>query len=241
MEREAYDLMDRQEATHWWFVARRKIVSSLIAREVPLPASARILEAGCGTGGNLGMLGHHGKLTAFEFDPAARAVAQAKSGLEILPGALPDAVDVADEQFDMIAMLDVLEHLDEDAASLETLRRKLKAGGSIVITVPAVPWLWSEHDEVHHHKRRYTRRQLQELLTRVGFRDIRIGYFNSLLFPLAVVDRVLRSWGLRKGDSAGEVGENLNRVFERTFALEASLLDKIRFPIGLSLYAVAAR
>lgn len=240
MEREAYDLMERQEATHWWFVARRKIVSALIAREVPLTSSSRILEAGCGTGGNLDMLKSHGRLAAFEFDPDARSVAQTKSGLEILPGALPDRVDVGDVQFDMIAMLDVLEHLDEDDASLETLRRMLKLDGSIVITVPAVPWLWSAHDVIHHHKRRYTRQQLTSLLEKTGFQNVRVGYFNSLLFPLAVVDRFLRAWGLRQSDTRGEVSPRFNRMFERIFSLEAPLIDKVRFPIGLSLYAVAS-
>lgn len=241
MEREAYDLMNQQEATHWWFVARRKIVSALISHEVPLNASSLILEAGCGTGGNLDMLQSHGRLTAFEFDPAARSIAQRKSGLEILPGTLPDRVEVDDAQFDMIAMLDVLEHLDHDEASLETLRRKLKSQGSIVITVPAVPWLWSDHDVIHHHKRRYTRRQLKSLLEKTGFKNVRVGYFNSFLFPLAIVDRTLRAWGLRKGDTGGEVGQTLNRLFERIFSFEAPLIDKVRFPIGLSLYAVASR
>ena len=241
MEREAYDLMNRQEASHWWFVARRKIVNSLITREVPLSSDSEILEAGCGTGGNLDMLRAHGKLTAFEYDGDARLIARSKSSIEILPGALPDQLNIPDNKFDLIAMLDVLEHLDEDKASLETLRAKLTESGSIVITVPAVPWLWSTHDEIHHHKRRYTRKQLTELLTACDFHNIRVGYFNSFLFPLALVDRSLRAWNVRKGDTNSEVGTRLNRMFEQIFALEASIIHKLKFPIGLSLYAVASR
>lgn len=141
----------------------------------------------------------------------------------------------------MIAILDVLEHLDKDDASLETLKRKLKSDGSIIMTVPAVPWLWSDHDVIHHHKRRYTRHQLKSLLEKTGFKNIRVGYFNSFLFPLAVVDRALRAWGLRQGGTEGALNPRFNRLFERIFSLEATLIDKVRFPIGLSLYAVATK
>lgn len=241
MEREAYHMMDRQEAFHWWFVARRRIIDALIEQHVRLPSNARILEAGCGTGGNLALLASHGALSAFEYDPEARAIAKRKSGLEIVPGALPGEVAFADESFDMVALLDVLEHLDEDAASLATLRRKLASGGKLLLTVPAAPWLWSAHDVQHHHKRRYTKAQLRALLGEIGFADVKIGYFNSLLFPLAVLDRLLGKLGLRKATGSGEPSAALNSLFEKIFSSEAKLLRRLSFPFGLSLYAIAAR
>lgn len=241
MEREAYHMMDRQESFHWWFVARRKVIDALIEGQVCLPKGAKILEAGCGTGGNLALLSSHGDLSAFEYDPEARSIAARKSGIEISQGMLPGEVGFADGSFDLIALLDVLEHLDDDAGSLATLQRKLALGGKILLTVPAAPWLWSEHDVTHHHKRRYTKTQLTRLLRENGFSNIKIGYFNSLLFPLAVLDRLSRNLGLRRGTSSEEVGSTLNRVFERIFSSEAGLLRSISFPFGLSLYAVASR
>ena len=241
MERKAYDLMSQHEASHWWFVARRNIIDSVIERDVNLPAQPRILEAGCGTGGNLALLGSHGEVSAFEYDPDARQIATRKSGVAVEPGALPDGVNFPDNDFDMVALLDVLEHIDDDYASLRTLREKLATGGTLLLTVPAAPWLWSEHDELHHHKRRYTKQVLEKLLADAGFRDVRVRYFNSFLFPLAVVERVLRNLGLRRSGGTDEVAPWLNRVFERIFSSEARLLDKVSFPFGLSLCAVAVR
>lgn len=241
MEREAYDHMARHEDTHWWFVARRRIIDSIIRRDVSLPADPQILEAGCGTGGNLALLAAHGTVSAFEYDADARALAVAKSGMAIAPGALPDAIGHDGKRFDLIALLDVLEHLDEDAAALAALRARLADGGALLVTVPAAPWLWSAHDELHHHKRRYTKRHLARLLREAGFGELRLGYFNSLLFPLAVVERFLRNLGLRKDDAGDEVAPWLNAAFARIFASEASLLRRVRFPFGLSLYAVAVR
>lgn len=241
MEREAYDLMDRQEETHWWFVARRRIIDSLIARHVGARPNARVLEAGCGTGGNLALLAAHGDLSAFEFDSAARAIAARKSGIDVIAGHLPDGVAFPDGSFDLVALLDVLEHIDDDFASLASLRAKLAFGGRILITVPAAPWLWSEHDEIHHHKRRYTKRQLEQLVREAGFAEVKAGYFNSLLFPLAVLDRLLTKAGMRKGSHSDQIGPRMNRVFEAIFASEARLMRWVRFPLGLSIYAIASR
>lgn len=213
----------------------------LIERFVPLPSTARVLEAGCGYGGNLAMLGTLGDVQAFEFDDAARAHAAAMSRRSVAFGKLPDDIGFADERFDLIAMLDVLEHIDDDVGSLRTLGKRLAPDGRLLLTVPAVPWLWSDHDVLHHHKRRYTKALLHKQLHQADLEVVSIGYFNSLLFPLALaqrlVSRVLRTGGADHDAPA----EPLNTILGAIFALEAKLLGRISFPIGLSLYAVVRK
>lgn len=241
MDAAAYQSLREQQDRHWWFVGRRRIVGSLIERFVALPGQARILEAGCGYGGNLPMLRAIGETAAFEFDDAARAHSAAHSGVAVAYGCLPDDIGFTGERFDLIAMLDVLEHIDDDLGSLRTLRDRLADGGSLLLTVPAVPWLWSDHDVLHHHKRRYTRAQLKRRLREAGLEPVRMGYFNSLLFPLALVQRLLSKLTGRKGDGHDAPPERLNGVLTTIFSLERTLLGRVRFPIGLSLFAVARK
>ena len=239
MDRAAYTSMSEQEGDHWWFVARRAIIDSLIRSHVPLPDDARILEAGCGTGGNLALLAAHGTLDALEYDAEARALAVGRGIAErVEPGMLPDAIGFGGTSYDMIALLDVLEHVDDDVASLRALGERLIEGGRILLTVPATPWLWSDHDVLHHHKRRYTQQGLTAVAAQAGLSVQASGYFNTLLFPLAVVQRLSHQLLRREAALDARPAPWLNRGLERIFAAEQHLLGRIRFPIGLSLYAV---
>lgn len=238
MEAAAYrslrDLQDR----HWWFVGRRSAVSHLIRRFVPLPHRPRILEAGCGYGGNLAMLEQFGEVEAFEFDEAARSYASSHARRPVAYGRLPEDPGFDDARFDLIAMLDVLEHIDDDGASLRALRARLRAGGALILTVPALPWLWSRHDDVHHHKRRYTRAGLLAVVREAGFAPVSVGYFNTLLFPLALVQRLALRLTGRGHDAETMPQRHLNSLLGRIFLFEGRLLGRFRLPIGLSLYAV---
>lgn len=240
MDPSAYQGMNVVENRHWWFTARRKIIDRLIA-DMDLPEGARILEAGCGTGGNLALLARHGTLEAFEYDAEARRLASAKGVCPIKEGMLPNRVNASDASFDLVAMLDVLEHVDADTASLVTLRTKLIPGGRLLVTVPAMPFLWSRHDELHHHKRRYTKASLSAALVAAGFAIDRIGYFNSLLFPLAVMQRLVAKATGREEPLDAVPAAPLNRTFEAVFASERHFLGSVAFPVGLSLFAVARR
>ena len=158
MDKSVYLRMAEQDAEHWWFVARRRILQDQIA-SLQLPQGARILEAGCGPGGNLAMLSEFGKLDAFELDEDARQIASAKSGIEVRSGALPGDIGYQPGSFDLIAALDVIEHIEHieaDLESVQALAKLLRPGARLIITVPAYQWLWSEHDDRNHHKRRYT-------------------------------------------------------------------------------------
>lgn len=240
MDRAVFDRMAAQEEVHWWFAARREIIRSVIDRLVHLPDNARILEAGCGTGGNLEMLAGFGQLRAFELDAEARRVASSKSGLAVAEGALPDAVPFASERFDLIGLFDVLEHVEDDEAALAALCGRLGPGGRIVMTVPAFPWLWSRHDERHHHFRRYTRASLERVGARAGLRVEHGFYFNTLLFPVAVAQRAVKALlGVDRADDTLPPPA-LNAAMRTVFAAERYLVGRLAPPVGLSLCAVLA-
>jgi SAM-dependent methyltransferase len=238
MDRSAYASMSAQEQDHWWFVARRAIIDHLIHAHVPLPSDARILEAGCGTGGNLALLAQYGALDAMEYDEDARALATAHGLCRVEAGALPDAIGFGETRYDMIALLDVLEHIDEDEVALRALGARLAPGGRLLLTVPAAPWLWSDHDVLHHHKRRYTHERMLDVVRAAGLKVEVSGYFNSLLFPLAVAQRVAHQ--LLRGDTPLDARPSplVNAALQRVFAAERHLLGRIPFPMGLSLYAI---
>jgi SAM-dependent methyltransferase len=238
MDRSAYASMSAQEQDHWWFVARRAIIDSLVRSHISLPSSARILEVGCGTGGNLSLLAQYGELDAMEYDAEARALAAARGFCRVEAGALPDAIGFGDNRYDMIALLDVLEHIDADEASLKALGSRLAPQGRILLTVPAAPWLWSDHDVLHHHKRRYTLEGLQKVAEGAGLKVEASGYFNSLLFPLAVAQRAVHQLLRSNTPLDARPSPLVNAALQRVFAAERHLLNRISFPLGLSLYAI---
>jgi len=191
MERAVFDRMAELDQVHWWYVARRKILADLIAREAELPEGARILEVGCGTGHNFEMLKRFGRLDALEVDGEARALSSKRLGHAVGDAPLPELTGVPDRTYDLIALLDVLEHVDNRTESLRSMATKLTPNGKILVTVPAYQWMWSAHDRAHHHKLRYSKRTLRRDAEAAGLRVRKIGYFNSLLFPLAAAVRIV--------------------------------------------------
>ncbi|WP_265529250.1 class I SAM-dependent methyltransferase [Sphingomicrobium marinum] len=240
MEREIYDAMDATEAEHWWFEGRRDVLQALIEKQVKPGPEARILDAGCGTGGNLAFLRQFGSVDACEYDDAARAIAARKSGIQVAPARLPDDLSQVGEGYDLITLLDVLEHLQDDVGSLEALRSRLAPGGKLLITVPALPWLWSEHDEKHHHHRRYTPATLRKVLNAAGMKGHRMGYMNSLLLPLAIAQRGASKLSRKAADAGDMPPKWLNGPLRSIFSFEAKLVNRLKLPPGLSLYAVAS-
>ena len=233
--------MAELDELHWWYRARRDILAELIGRKIALPADARILEIGCGTGHNLAMLGRFGRVDAIEVDGAARAIAARRLGRAVMDAPLPALAGIEDGAYDLIAILDVLEHVEADEAALAGMAAKLTPGGRILITVPAHPWMWSAHDVVNHHKRRYTKASLRGVIARAGLTLDMLSYFNSLLFPLAAAARVAgRVTG--KEDSDDKLPPRpVNALFEKMFGLERYVLGRLPFPPGVSLVAIVSR
>lgn len=240
MERIVYDRMAELDRRHWWYRARRDVLSRLIAREIALPAEARILEVGCGTGHNLHMLQCFGRVDATEIDGAARIIASKRLGHAVRDAALPELKGVPDATYDLVAILDVLEHVEEDRASLASIARKLRPGGHILITVPAHPWMWSAHDEVNHHKRRYTKRTLHAVVAAAGLKVDLLTYFNSLLFPVAATARLAGKAARNKDSDDSLPPAPLNRLLEAVFRLESYAIGRLPFPPGVSLAAIVS-
>lgn len=240
MERHVYDRMAELGDVHWWYVARRKILADLIRREVRLPPQARILEIGCGTGHNLGMLAEFGAVDALEVDAAARAIAEKRLGAAVASAPLPGLTGIRHEAYDFIAALDVIEHIDDDFAALAAIAGRLKTGGKLLMTVPAHQWMWSAHDTANHHKRRYSKTALKTLIAASPLRLDRIGYFNSLLFPLAIAARGFGKVTGREDSDDKLPPKPLNLLFERLFALERHAVGRLPLPPGLSLFAIAS-
>lgn len=238
MDRAVYERMNELETRHWWFVSRRKVIAALIDRTVKIHSDMAILEAGCGSGGNLLTLARYGHVDAFEYDPTARQKAIEKTRVDVRFGALPDEVPFDGRLYDLIGLFDVLEHVDADVASLAALRDRLSDQGMILVTVPAFPWLWSQHDETHHHMRRYTRASLAEAARRAGLRVRYASYFNFFLFPAAIVLRTFKRITGSKTPDDAMPGRVSNIILSTIFGFERHLIGRIRMPVGLSLAVV---
>ena len=240
MDRSVYDQMRAIEQDHWWFVARRRILKSQLDT-LGLGGGSRILEVGCGTGGNLDMLTHYGRVFAIEPDDETRQYAASRTAARVLPGGLPDGLPDMGDPFDLVAALDVIEHVDQDAAAVAALAGKLKRGGRFLATVPAHPWMWSRHDEQHHHKRRYTRPSVVRLFRDAGLKICKASYFNSLLFPAIASVRLLQPLTGDSGRDDAMPSPRVNRLLQTVFAAEAPLLRKLDLPFGVSILVVAER
>ena len=242
MDQKIYTQMRQVEDSHWWFNGRKNIISHVLST-LNLPTNGLILDAGCGTGGNLELLSRFGHVKGVEFDDEAISMAKNRQVGEISKGRFPDEIPFPPETFDLVVLLDVLEHIDDDLNSLLTLSGLMKQSGRLVITVPAFPFLWGQHDEQHHHKRRYVAASLQDVIEKAGLRLNHLSYFNTWLFPVVVATRLFE-----KAFPPHSVGEGLhvpiapvNKALEAIFSSERHLVARARIPFGVSLLAIAEK
>jgi SAM-dependent methyltransferase len=226
---------------HWWFAGRRRVILGELER-LPLPAPASVLDAGCGSGRNLVELARFGPVAGIELTPQAAAVAIDRAIGDVRVGPV-ESLPWNDATFDLVTCLDVLEHTPDDRVTLRELRRVTRPGGFLVLTVPAYPILWSAHDVVSGHYRRYRVGTLSAALAQAGWSVERLTAFNSLLLLPAALVRIPQRRRTRA--PAGRRSELeltpgwLNRVLELPLRAEAALLRRgRRLPVGLSLIAV---
>jgi SAM-dependent methyltransferase len=244
MDKKFYLQYAKFEDKHWWFVGRRQIINHTIDK-LNLPKNSEILEVGCGTGGNLNMLARHGRVLAMELDEIACTFANKRQVTPVKLGSLPDKIPFSGE-YDLIAILDVMEHLDDDLAALKALHSKLKPGGWLLVTVPAYQFLWSHHDEINQHKRRYLLKGLKQVVKNAGYTVHHCSYFNLLLFPVVAFVRCLKN--LLRIDKDSQISSDLtlppkpiNQLLTFLFALERHLINRVSLPFGVSILLVAQK
>ena len=228
-----------EDRRHWYFRGRATVINAALRRVLP-PRRLRLVDIGCGTGAVLRDLGELGDAVGIEANDTLLAVARS-AGLDARKGALPDDLPIAPGWADVVLLLDVIEHLDDDLGALHGAAALLGTGGVLVLTVPAYPWLWSAHDAILGHRRRYVARGLRRLVERAGYRVERLTYFNTVLFPAIAGRRLYKRW---RGDNRHDLerpGPLVNSALERLFSLERHVVPTVALPFGTSLFVVARR
>ena len=242
MDKQFYRKFFEVQKKHWWFVSKKKIVLDFIDRYVSTNDNHKILDIGCGSGLMLNALEQIGDTYGMDMsDDAINFSKEIFSGT-VKKGMLPDNIPYDEEYFSLVVALDVIEHVDDDRASLTAIRSHIAEGGQAVISVPACMFLWSEHDVLNEHKRRYTLEELKGKLIDAGFTIEKISYFNTFLFPLISLVRMMNNLLKRKGASEIDLPHPaINYIVEKIFSLEKYFLRIMNFPIGVSVLAVVRK
>jgi SAM-dependent methyltransferase len=243
---EFYDEYNRIENTHWWFLGRRRIFLRLLSDYLAPRETALILDVGCGTGTTLGYLSPYGRGVGVDIEQAALEYARQR-GVRRVVQAAGTGLAFSDDTFDLICVLDILEHVDDDASALRECHRTCKPGGLMLLTVPAYRFLWGRQDEISRHRRRYVAPDVRQRVTGAGFSIQRLTYFNVILFPIIAAIRLFRRWRgprpretLRSDFSMTQPGR-LNDVLAVIFASESLLLPYVDLPFGVSVLCVAEK
>jgi SAM-dependent methyltransferase len=243
MEQHTYGIMNNVEDSHWWFVGRRAILESFltnICKSKIKNQESKILDVGCGTGANLEMLKQFGEAEGVDVSDDALEFCKLK-GLKVHKG-LAESLPFADETFDLVTALDVVEHLDDDISGLKEMNRVMKSDGKTLIFVPAFMWLWGVQDDISNHRIRYTRQQIIERLNVAGFEIERATYANITFFLPILVGRFLMKITGIKPESENNVNISaLNGIFGKIFSAEKYWLNKANFPFGVSIVIVAKK
>jgi SAM-dependent methyltransferase len=248
VEEVAYEQFARLEERHWWMRGRRTVFFDLLDRLLPSERPLRSLDVGCGYGAMLRELTRYG--AASGVDVAEEAIeACRRRGIDEVVVSSAYSVPEPDESFDVVALFDCLEHLEDDGAALREAHRLLRPGGHVVVTLPAYGFLYANNDRVAHHQRRYTVREIRSKLEAAGFRSRKATYVNALLFPLilpiVLLKKLKERLFPRKHDDTTnlthDVPRPLNEALYRVFSSERLLLRRASFPAGHSIFALAIK
>lgn len=242
-----FDVMAEHARTHWWYRARRALVGEVLARVALSPSGdrmRRLIDVGCGTGDNMAALGDAAGCVVLGTDLSTYALRRSPrtpTGDSVVSVALGDALPFASASAEVIACMDVIEHIDDDASVLREFRRVLRPGGVVVLTTSAYMWMWSAHDVWAAHRRRYTARQLAEVTRGAGFEIEQTSYYNSfLLLPAWLLRRTaLRRLVKGSDDEVAASSATVDRIFSALSRLERRWLSRARVPAGLSILVVA--
>ena len=243
MQQHTYSIMYEVEGSHWWFVGRRSILKSFVARIAAKLAKPKlqILDIGCGTGANLEMLSQFGDAQGVDVSAEALTFCRTR-GLNQVKQGEAEHLPYEDSAFDLVTGLDVVEHLDDDLAGLKEMHRVLRPEGRALIFVPAFMFLWGVQDDISHHRRRYTLARIQDVMRRAGFEVERATYANITFFAPILLGRVLmRITGYKPASENNLTIGALNGMLGKLFSAETSFLRYLNFPFGVSIVCVARR
>jgi SAM-dependent methyltransferase len=249
VEYEEYKIMYEAEDTHWWYRGMRGVMSVLLGLNKARNHGAHILDAGCGTGGNLHALASRGfhNLEGFDLSPVALEFCHRRGLHNVRPGSIT-AIPYDDDTFDLVISCDVVTDAgtENELRALSELFRVLKPGGRLFLNLPAHSFLRSEHDRATAVARRVTKGEIVRKLTGVGFRVKRATYWNMLLFPVVVAVRLLRR---EKEDDLHAPARSdivlparpINLFLSACVGLEHLLLRGMNLPVGSSVAVVAVK
>ncbi len=244
MEPSEYESMHAEELRHWWFRGRRRVLVDMLRPALRSQGiSPRILDYGCGTGGNTSAYASFGGVVGIEPDPAAIRLAYRRGQAHYCRSNGTD-LPFRRASFDAVLASDVLEHIEHDVEAVSEIARVLKPGGVAVVSVPAHQWLFSRHDVALHHFRRYSKAGLRELLENGGLRIRRLSYWNATLFPAISLHRMLeKSRPVRRphSDTTTSPPWLINEPLAGLLTAEARILRHVTLPWGVSLIAVGER
>jgi SAM-dependent methyltransferase len=242
MDSSVHEADARLEQDHWWYVGRRRLFERIVLR-LGLGAESRVLEVGTSAGTNLRMLSEAGfrKVSGIDVSELAVELCRAKGFRDVQVSDVHH-MPFDEAAFDLVLATDVIEHLDDDRSALREIRRVVRPGGYVLVSVPAFPSLWGFQDEVAHHKRRYRLRELVEVLQEAELEPLQCFHFNYLLFvPIWLARRAMRIWRPQIGSESELNTPLLNRLLVKVFSFDVWTAPRLRPAFGVSLLGLARR
>lgn len=243
MDPTVYQIYYQLERDHWWNQAKRSIIVSLLERFCAGLSRARIVDIGSGTGSIAELLESKGmNVEVHDGSPLAMEYLRKICKQSFQKNFPVDYWQIANE-YDVVLLLDVLEHLEDDRRGLDAALQILKPGGILVCTVPACKSMWGEYDIIAHHCRRYSLAEMRKLLKNKPVQVEQLSYYSALLFPFLYLVRFLENsafrWTKRNPVFRPHfVPKALNTVLRKIFDLEKRLLRHFNLPFGSAIVAV---
>ena len=241
-----------EEDKHWWFAGRTRSLLNMLDRVVEPDGTKRVLDIGCGAGNMFHHLARYGSVVGVDNNPRPLTVARER-GYDVRESTAED-LPFEDAAFDLVSLLDTVEHCEDDMAVLRECYRVCAPGGHLVVTVPAFMWLWSHNDVLNAHHRRYTAAELRAKLEQAGFGIRRMTYNNFVLFPMAALLILLRRGADQEPELASPHFDDdayqvemepapplLNTILSGVTWTEAQILRWLSLPLGTSIICIAEK
>ena len=221
---------------HWWWRAREAAITREIRQLFAPDGSHDFLDVGCGDGLMFERLAPYGRVEGVEVDPST--IAPSSRWRDSIHFGRFDDSFRPDRRYDLVLMLDVLEHLPDPAAALQHARTLLKPHGALLITVPAFNVLWTSHDDLNHHFTRYTKRSFHQLAVAAGVHLERMRYLFHWTFPAKLAVRCKEA--ILRGEAAPpELPPALvNSALTALSRCEQATIGRLPVPFGSSLLAI---